>query len=87
MTASGIYTPAEDGGPAFAQSDLSAYGMGPAETQNRGMSLRDYFAAAALGGVWTGRESDFVKLEDPTADQLAKSAYRIADAMLKARKP
>ncbi len=33
-----------DGGPAFPQNDLAAYGIGPSEGGNGGMSLRDYFA-------------------------------------------
>lgn len=36
-----------DGGPAFPQTDLSAYGMGPNEDGNSGMSLRDWFAGQA----------------------------------------
>ena len=44
---------------------------------NDGMTLRDYFAAAALQG----------NLIEPTAsnDDVAKWAYSLADAMLKAR--
>ena len=44
---------------------------------NDGMTLRDYFAAAALQG----------NLIEPTVsnDQVAKYAYSLADAMLKAR--
>lgn len=34
----------KDGGPAFPQSDLSQYDIGPSEYGNSGMSLRDYFA-------------------------------------------
>ena len=37
-----------DGGPAFPQHDLSGYGMGPAETNNGGMTLLDWFAGKAL---------------------------------------
>ena len=50
----------------------------PAGTQhNDGMTLRDYFAAAALQG----------NLIEPTAsnDDVAKWAYSLADAMIKAR--
>jgi len=44
---------------------------------SNGMTLRDYFAAAALQG----------NLIEPTAnnEQVAKWAYSLADAMLKAR--
>lgn len=46
---------------------------------HEGMTLRDYFAGQALAGV----------ASDPTADmnnpERAKWAYRMADAMIKAR--
>ena len=61
--------PINDGGPAYPT---------PAGVQhNDGMTLRDYFAAAALQG----------NLIEPTAnnDEVAKWAYSLADAMLKAR--
>jgi hypothetical protein len=42
----------DDGGPAYPQNDLSGYGMGPSERDDRytveGMSLRDWFAGQAL---------------------------------------
>ena len=63
-----------DGGPAFPTLFIEPdYGSGYA-----GMTLRDYFAAAALQG----------NLIEPTAnnDEVAKWAYSLADAMLKARK-
>jgi hypothetical protein len=57
----------EDGGPAFARS-FSA--------KQEGMSLRDYFAAAAMQGMLgTGT---------PTPE-MAKKAYQMADWMLQAR--
>jgi hypothetical protein len=61
--------PINDGGPAFPT---------PAGIQhNDGMTLRDYFAAAALQG----------NLIEPTAnnEEVAKCAYQLADAMLRAR--
>ena len=76
-----------DGGPAFALGPTAStmkphaeggghmivthYGM------ERGISIRDYFAAAVLQG----------NLIEPTAsnDDVAKWAYSLADAMLKAR--
>ena len=46
---------------------------------NQGMSLRDYFAAAALQGMMSeGMRSDF-------ADEIAKGAYKVADEMIKQR--
>lgn len=69
----------ENGGPAFpsswnAEEDGSVHAFG--------MTLRDYFAAKAMEGfcACSGRGS----AEDMT-QSFAKSAYKIADAMLKAR--
>ena len=68
-----------DGGPAFPCVYYSEPigSIGPQLTIKGGMSIRDYFAAAALQG----------NLIEPTAsnDDVAKWAYSLADAMLKAR--
>jgi len=48
-----------------------------------GMTLRDYFAAKAMQATvdaWIQRS-----IYPPTDDEVAKNAYVIADAMLKAR--
>lgn len=77
-----------DGGPAFPQSDLSNYGIGPgtspdgARYEIYGMSLRDWFAGQALAGLATvffgsGGKSDF--------PEAARRAYQIADSMIAAR--
>ena len=85
--------PINDGGPAFALGPTAStmkphadggghmivthYGM------ERGISIRDYFAAAALQGLM-GR----VWQEAPAQELFniwVKSSYAIADAMLKAR--
>ena len=64
----------QDGGPAFPGTHGNDY---------RGMSLRDYFAGQALTALWsapvevTGKRS---------GDDLAALTYKIADAMLEARK-
>ena len=69
--------PINDGGPAFP---LQAHGD---EEKSRyyltqqGMTLRDYFAAAALEKASRG--------SDRSADEIAKRAFYIADAMIKAR--
>jgi hypothetical protein len=74
----------DDGGPAFPAT-CSSEGIPlvvsyPSETVS-GMTLRDYFAAAAMQGYCLN--SDFVSMSDKT---LAKGAYELADSMLAARK-
>ena len=60
-----------DGGPAFPTDN---YNGGVSST---GMTLRDYFAAAAFPEV--DRRSH------GTPEQIASECYMLADAMLKAR--
>lgn len=68
-----------DGGPAFPLSGCAGCGSDHEPVHNIGcMSLRDRFAGMALQG-FTARQSL------PEADELASSAYAVADAMLKAR--
>jgi hypothetical protein len=70
----------KDGGPAFPR-EFHSTNLRIYESQD-GMSLRDYFAAAALSmgeGVWVGPHMP------ENADAIAKNAYALADAMLKAR--
>jgi hypothetical protein len=43
-----------------------------------GMTLRDYFAAMAMQGFC-------VNVDDPYEDNIARTSYSMADAMLKAR--
>lgn len=63
------------GGPAFPwTADRADRGDVP------GMSLRDYFAAKAMQGMLASNESP-----NWTDEYIAISAYRLADAMLKAR--
>ena len=57
------------GGPAFPHSRLGS--------DADGMTLRDYFAAKAMQGLCAGNSTD--------AQQIAKAAYIVADAMLKVR--
>ena len=73
-----------DGGPAF-----------PCHTNPRpdylanapqGMALRDYFAAAALQGEVANPSAKLFESEGITFTELAEDCYRIADAMLAARK-
>ena len=68
---SDVTTTPNDGGPAF-----------PCEFSEpkhlHGMSLRDYFAAKALPGL-------IAEPGDAHIDELARDAYRFADAMLAER--
>ena len=49
------------------------------ETNSRGMTLRDYFAAKAMQADLTGYEGGLWA-------RVAKEAYEMADAMMEARK-
>jgi hypothetical protein len=50
---------------------------------SEGMTLRDYFAAKAMGGILA--DPNVTIGTDERANLLARSAYGIADAMLRAR--
>lgn len=65
-----------DGGPAF--------GFASGDMVSLGMTLRDYFAAAALSSMDATRELSFLEPGKENS-QMAQRAYRIADAMIKAR--
>jgi chitinase len=67
--------PINDGGPAFPHT-TQWDGITPA-INHHGISMRDYFAAAALQGLIANGGC-------PTWDDDAKAAYAAADAMLKA---
>ena len=71
-----------DGGPAFPNvppdSQYSKWDMG--------MTLRDYFAAAALQGLLGNSEFHVeTDVESEIPNAIATYAYQAADAMLKAR--
>lgn len=74
-----------DGGPAFPINNndvitvLTNNGNHP-----EGMSLRDYFAAKAMQGIYGGRNPE-VAYFDIDIDKAVKLSYIVADAMLKAR--
>ena len=70
------------GGPAFPQSNDRVVASKPIE-HSQGMALRDYFAVKAMQGFIysAAAQGHFV----PQDDALAKCAYDLADAMLKAR--
>ena len=48
------------------------------EIDQNGMTLRDYFAAKAMQAELTGYQGEWY-------DRVAKEAYKMADAMIKAR--
>lgn len=52
-----------------------------------GMSLRDYFAAAALQGLTANPGAHKTGGGTLTADDMASGSYELADAMLRARRP
>ena len=64
-------------------------GEGDELNYSKGMFLRDYFAAKVIQGICANPDDIHVP-EDETYDQyvdeISRSAYKIADAMLKARK-
>ena len=62
----------DTGGPAFPHSRLGS--------DADGMTLRDYFAAKAMLGFLASDEAS-----ERSAADLARAAYMMADAMLKAR--
>jgi|688.fasta_scaffold2057319_2 hypothetical protein len=65
-------------------SNTPAFITGPYVTEHKlEMTLRDYFAANAMQGYaqYSAANSKFVFSDE----QLAKDAYLIADAMMKAR--
>ena len=51
------------------------------QIKDKGMTLRDYFASKALEGICAGQQTQLFTNQD----HLAKGAYLLADAMMKAR--
>jgi hypothetical protein len=69
----------DDGGQAFPYRP-AAHACDEAPPDVKGMTLRDYFAAAALQGMEANPACD-----EWLPEKLAQVAYEHADAMLKAR--
>jgi len=71
----------KDGGPAFPRVEPETANEGM--RSYFGMTLRDYFAAKALEGIFANANTY------PTTEQhfnnITEGAYKAADAMLKAR--
>jgi hypothetical protein len=84
----------KDGGPAFPMPSGPEPRVNDTTHYNEGMSLRDYFAAAALNGLLASvTEREFQNIIGDAADRRgitvmqleAGVAFEYADAMLKAR--
>lgn len=80
--------PNDDSGPAFPYTTKSKdqFPDGTVIERtigNSGMTLRDYFAAAAMQGILMNYTTEKF---GATESEVAKYAYRYADAMLAARK-
>ena len=67
----------DTGGPAFPGPYANENGHIEVLFKQQGMTLRDYFAAKAMQGLCAGNSTD--------AQLIARDAYVMADAMLKAR--
>ena len=68
----------DTGGPAFpVHPDMAAQLGCVPSSSDAGMSLRDYFAAKAMNA--------FLSRDESTLENDAEYAYKMADAMLKAR--
>ena len=67
-----------NGGPAFPTITWDFGG------ETDGMTMRDYFAAKAMQGFIRGAKGMFGDVID-TDENIAKSAYKMADAMLAER--
>ena len=78
--------PKNDGGPAFPQPFLTD---GEGRLKSPGITLRDFFAVAALMGQIAYRGIPAVTChgaKDSDYEAEAKTAYRLADALLAERK-
>lgn len=87
----------DDGGPAFPVDGICFIdaetgrqrdpysGYGWLQPPNAGMSLRDYFAAEAMGAMIGTATTPCLGGLDDSELRTAKAAYKMAAAMLKAR--
>lgn len=74
----------ETGGQAFPRQDSRYDGQGLVMWQDKGMTLRDYFAAKAMEGILSNRGM-IDNVTPDSAKWVAREAYQVADAMLAAR--
>ena len=77
-------TQPNDGGPAFPMPAHTST-IGEQARPIYGMSLRDYFAAAALQGEFSNPTSGVFEADSITFSEVAWDCYKMADAMLAAR--
>lgn len=81
----------ETGGPVYPcripTGELHANGDSAPTRQHYGMTLRDYFAANAMQAMMSDTTVLATMSSGPKgpSDELAESAYSMADAMLRAR--
>lgn len=72
-----------NGGPAFPLNDTNLINICLNNSgEPMGMSLRDYFAAKVIQGVYSGRKVGFSTID---INEVSKLSYQVADAMLEAR--
>ncbi len=71
----------DNGGPAFASQEYLTSSTGESYFHKAypGMTLRDYFAAKVMQGMWACADVR------GNSEALARGAYEMADAMLKER--
>ncbi len=70
----------DNGGPAFGIQSLTQNAQ--SHRVEGGVTIRDYFAAHAVIGLFAGDERSAGDFDEQL---IAANAYRLADAMLKAR--
>ncbi len=77
----------KDGGTAFPHLNPNFDGNWDKEPCRGGMTLRDYFAAAALQGWLASYNGEYPHpADDDCQHSVAILSYRMADAMLAAKK-
>lgn len=72
----------ETGGPAFPGG--RRFELGDGWQSEEGMTLRDYFAAKAMQGILSN-PGQLDNVNEDAAKWVTRDAYKVADAMLKAR--
>ena len=85
LSAEMIMSNQNNGGPAFPE--LGNVGHNSDWQSESGMTLRDYFAAKALGLCFAQylNHAEVEGFQDGWRDGVASDAYQMADAMLRAR--